>query len=98
MTFTDGKPFVVTADDIKGFSTGRPFACERCRGEFAIGEIARWQYMHHHMNIMVCVACDTPDLIEWWSEFWPIVAWYGQRYFNDYPCKPTGRPTKALAA
>jgi hypothetical protein len=98
VSFTDGKPFVVTEEDIRGFGAGRPFACERCRGEFVVGETARWQYMPQALNITVCTACDTEDLIESWTHFWKVVSWYGARHFADYPTKPRGCLTNARLA
>lgn len=94
----NGKPFIVTEQDVRNSrASGVLFACARCRGEFVAGETARWQYMPQGCpNILVCIACDTSDLGEWWSKFWPVVAWYGRRYFNDYPFKPTGKITEGM--
>lgn len=64
--FTNGKPFVVTADDVtKPWSCGKGgerFRCYLCGHRFVAGDVARWQYTNDTSNAggnpMVCVKCD----------------------------------------
>ena len=66
MSFTDGKPFVVTESQCRaswlGGKNGKHFRCGLCGHKFAVGDIARWQYTNdiHGAggNPLVCQKCD----------------------------------------
>lgn len=72
MSFTDQKPRIATEEDIKapwsGGEQGKYFRCKLCRHHFQAGDYYRWIYMgkEGYMNIIVCRACDTPDVKEKW--------------------------------
>ena len=66
MSFTDGKPFVVTEEDTRrpwgGGANGKYFRCYLCGHRFQAGDVARWQFTNDTPgaggNPMVCQACD----------------------------------------
>lgn len=65
MSFTDGKPFIVTdADCHKRWGGGRDgkfFRCYLCGHKFVEGDVVRWQYTNDTDaggNPMVCEKCD----------------------------------------
>jgi hypothetical protein len=76
VSFTDGKPFTVTEEDIhkpwSGGANGKYFRCGLCGHKFVSGETARWQFTNNIPgaggNPLVCSACDTPDVIEKWKQ------------------------------
>lgn len=78
MSFTDQKPFKVTAEDIKkpwsGGINGEYFRCGLCGHRFQVGDTARWQYTNNIPgaggNPMVCERCDgTKDQVaEKWMQ------------------------------
>lgn len=65
MSFTDQKPWVVTARDLKLNWGGSPknFRCGFCGHRFKEGDTARWLYTNDLPgaggNPLMCVACDT---------------------------------------
>lgn len=75
--FTNGKPFVVTADDTKkpwsGGKGGEYFRCYLCGHKFEAGDVARWQHTNDVPgaggNPMVCQKCDgtREEVIEKWK-------------------------------
>ncbi len=64
MSFTDGKPFIVTEKQValKWGTSGSPLRCGCCGHTFAEGDTAHWQYTNDTPgaggNPFVCVACD----------------------------------------
>lgn len=68
MSFTDQKPWVATAEDLKqrwGFGApGERFRCGLCGAHFAVGDVVRWQYTNDVPgcggNPLVCQKCDGP--------------------------------------
>lgn len=72
MSFTDQKPRTATEEDLKapwsGGTQGRYFRCKLCGHHFQLGDYWRWISMSkvHCINIIVCKACDTPDVKEKW--------------------------------
>jgi hypothetical protein len=75
MSFTDGKPFVVTEEDThlawSGGENGKYFRCNLCGYKFKAGDIARWQFTNNIEgaggNPMVCSSCDN-NVIEKWKQ------------------------------
>jgi hypothetical protein len=70
VSFTDGKPFVLsqrTVDGFKNVRKERDLACEMCGKEFIVGDDMRWvlanSYSPSTGNFFVCATCDGPDLI-----------------------------------
>ena len=74
MSFTDGKPFVVTEESRRapwsGGKNGECFRCYLCGYKFKLGDTARWQFTNNIPgaggNPLVCTDCDGPDVIERW--------------------------------
>jgi hypothetical protein len=74
----DGKPFVVTEEDMErpwsGFRDGRTFRCHLCGRFFKPGMAARFVLCNgvkearnlgvHCGNVMVCATCDGSDIYE----------------------------------
>lgn len=68
MSFTDGKPWISSEEDIHknwgGVRDGSKFACGLCGVRFRAGDCVRWQYTNDIPgaggNPFVCVACDAP--------------------------------------
>lgn len=74
--WTNGKPFVVTEAHMSmpwsGFRDGRLFRCHMCGAFFKPGDVARFVWCNnvkeareagvHCGNVMVCDACDGPDI------------------------------------
>lgn len=66
MSFTDGKPFSATAEDIKrpwdGDKNGKNFRCALCGHKFKAGDTVRWQFTNDTKgaggNPFVCIDCD----------------------------------------
>lgn len=66
MSFTDGKPWTVTEEDVgrmwSGGKNGKYFRCGLCGHKFQPGDYARWQYTNDIPgaggNPMVCEKCD----------------------------------------
>jgi hypothetical protein len=66
MSFTDGKPWVVTEKDCRvswaGGKNGKYFLCGLCGYKFKPGDTVRWQYTNDVQgasgNPLVCVECD----------------------------------------
>lgn len=66
MSFTDGKPFTVTAEHVtlnwSGGPNGRWFRCNLCGHKFKAGDVARWQFTNDIPgaggNPLVCEQCD----------------------------------------
>lgn len=76
MSFTDGKPFVATAQQCAarwgGAAPGERFRCYMCGHRFEPGDVARWQYTnnlpgHYGGNPFVCARCDGPDVVDRWK-------------------------------
>jgi hypothetical protein len=63
MSFTDGKPWVVTEAQTK-LAWGGGFHCRLCGHDFKAGDTARWIFANftgspsHYGNFLVCTACD----------------------------------------
>jgi len=76
MSFTDQKPRVATAEDIKapwsGVKNGKRFYCMLCGYHFQVGDIWRWVSggKKHLLNLMVCEKCDGDDVLERWEKWW----------------------------
>ena len=78
MSFTDGKPFAATNEDLKrswsGGKDGKYFRCYLCGHRFKEGDIVRWQYTNDTPgaggNPFVCVKCDgtREEIIEKWKQ------------------------------
>lgn len=71
MSFTDQKPFVVTAELRKapwrGYSDGRAFRCYLCGYPFVEGDTARWVFSPQKWgNFFTCQDCDGPDVLDRW--------------------------------
>lgn len=73
VSFTDGKPFVVTQEMLSmpwgGFRDGRKLRCLLCGAFFMVGTSARWVYAngggpYRHGNFYVCLPCDGPDVLD----------------------------------
>jgi hypothetical protein len=66
MTWTDGKPFIAHAIDLKTrWNSGKPgeyFRCGLCGYKFAVGDTVRWQFTNDTPgaggNPFVCKCCD----------------------------------------
>ena len=66
MSFTDGKPWIATAEDVKrrwsGGKDGKYFRCGLCGVKFKEGDTVRWQCTNDVPgaagNPFVCVNCD----------------------------------------
>lgn len=92
MSFTDQKPHIVTAQDIKapwsGHKDGKRFYCRLCGHQFQVGDIFRWVYAGsiHRTNLLVCEVCDGVDVLyrweKWWQE-WEHLAKTKFRYIAD---------------
>ena len=93
MSFTDGKPFVVTEEDThknwSGGSNGIYFRCYLCGHKFKAGDTARWQFTNNINgaggNPMVCSFCDT-DVIGKWKQMCVEVRtkfWWFMRRYDD---------------
>lgn len=77
MSFTDGKPWVVTDKDCRakwgGADNGKRFRCYLCGHKFVPGDVARWQYTNDTPdaggNPMVCKDCDgtKDEIVEKWK-------------------------------
>lgn len=87
MSFTDGKPFTVTAEHLKVNWSGRgraAFRCGLCMHSLEKGDVARWVYVARQApNIFVCEACDGPDVAERFQRRWadvirPILEMWGE--------------------
>lgn len=73
MSFTDGKPRVATAEDLKapwsGRRDGSRFRCRLCGHKFAVGDVWRFVFANfsaspsHYGNFFVCEKCDGPDVL-----------------------------------
>lgn len=92
MSFTDQKPRIATAEDVKapwsGYSNGKRFYCRLCGHQFQVGDTFRWVYAGsiHRCNLLVCELCDCPDVLthweDWWQE-WESLAKTKFRYIAD---------------
>lgn len=74
--WTNGKPFTVTDEMMSqpwsGYRDGRMFRCHMCGEFFRPGMVARFVWCNgikaaqdagvHCGNVMVCAACDGPDI------------------------------------
>jgi hypothetical protein len=62
VSFTDGKAWAVTAEDMKRRWGGSGLVCGFCGHRFALGDRARWQYTNDTPgaggNPFVCEGCD----------------------------------------
>lgn len=76
MSFTDGKPVIVTQEHLKAHWGGRdprkcPFRCMMCGHRFELGDTFRFVYTNNISgaggNPIVCAVCNTPDVIERWK-------------------------------
>lgn len=87
MSFTDGKPWVATAEDCARDwncgKNGKHFRCGLCGHRFVVGDRVRWQYTNDIPgaggNPFVCQSCDGPDMIERWKAKcaeWASDAWW----------------------
>lgn len=87
MSFTDGKPWIATAEDCKRrWSCGAPgerFRCYLCGHQFVPGDRVRWQYTNNVSgaggNPLACERCDGPDVVERWKAKcaeWNSNAWW----------------------
>lgn len=76
MGFTDQKPRVATAEDVKapwsGIEGGKRFYCYLCGHKFQVGDTWRWVYAgkEHLCNLIVCSSCDGEDVLERWVKWW----------------------------
>ncbi len=78
MSFTDGKPFTVTAEDVhrpwNGGVNGKYFRCYLCGHKFKIGDVARWQFTNDVPGVggnpMVCQKCDgtKEEIVTKWKQ------------------------------
>ncbi len=75
-SFTNGKPRVATAEDLKrpwgGVRDGSRFRCYLCGHRFKVGDTYRWQFTNSindaaSGNPFVCESCDGPDVIARWT-------------------------------
>lgn len=68
MSFLNGQPFTVTAEQTKlpwsGKRDGSRFRCMLCGHRFIEGDVVRFQFMKTGPNSMVCTNCDGPDVVE----------------------------------
>jgi hypothetical protein len=68
MSFTDGRPWTVSAEDTKLRWMGAPeyFRCSLCTQRFRVGDTARFVYGNDGSskfgNFLVCAGCDGPDV------------------------------------
>jgi hypothetical protein len=75
MSFTDGKPHVVTHEDLtrpwSGHTDGSHFRCYLCGHRFKVGDVFRWQFTNNVKgaggNPFVCERCDGPDVVGRWK-------------------------------
>lgn len=71
MAFTDQKQRVATEEHVKarwgGVPNGERFRCYLCGHKFHVGDKWRWVCTNKYINFMVCDACDSPDVIEKWT-------------------------------
>ena len=81
MSFLDGKPFIVSAEDYitakdevavwSGCPSGGWFRCAMCGHRFVEGDGARWLYMNdivgYSGNPLICSACDGDDVLDRWK-------------------------------
>ena len=87
MSFTDGKPFVVTELHLRlpwsGGKEAKNFRCYLCGYRFKLGDVVRWQYTNDGTgspgNPLVCQACDGPDVRERWAAQW--ADWRSERFW-----------------
>lgn len=84
MSFTDGKPWIATAMDVRanwsGLSNGDGFRCNLCGHRFQPGDRVRWQYSNIHINLLVCEECDdTPERLS--EKFLDLLAEYNADRF-----------------
>lgn len=68
MSFTDQKPFEVTADDLRR-RWGSGFKCKLCGHEFVLGDTVRWVYANGTPgaqcgNFLVCFGCDGENVLQ----------------------------------
>jgi hypothetical protein len=72
MSFTDQKPRIATADDLKanwgGSPSGQRFRCYMCGHRFVVGDQWRWVSGKGTINFLVCAECDGPDIFVRWTE------------------------------
>lgn len=92
-SFTKGRPWTVTAEDLKkpwsGKRDGSRFRCVPCGHRFEVGDVARFQWANFKDspwpggNFFVCVRCDGPDLLKrmgaLWRESRERFAWLWER-------------------
>jgi hypothetical protein len=72
LSFTDGKPREVTAEDLKLKWSGSTenFRCRLCGHRFKVGDVFRWVFANfaespsRHGNFLVCVSCDGTDVLK----------------------------------
>jgi formate-dependent nitrite reductase cytochrome c552 subunit len=76
VSFTDGKPCVVTPRHLETRWGGYPakdyFRCRMCGHHFVEGDVFRWVYTNnlpnpYGGNPIVCTTCDGPDVIDRWK-------------------------------
>ena len=76
MSFTDQKPRIATEADTKapwsGYKNGERFYCYLCGHKFVVGDGWRWVCAGsiRRSNLLVCNACDCPDVLEKWKQWW----------------------------
>lgn len=76
MSFTDQKPFTVTANQLKlnwaGGKDGKYFRCGLCGHKFKEGDYARWIFTNDIPNCggnpFVCYDCDSIDVKDKWKD------------------------------
>jgi formate-dependent nitrite reductase cytochrome c552 subunit len=78
MSFTDGKPRIVTPEDLSlrwgCAKPGQRFRCTMCGHRFEVGDVWRFVYTNglkdgrYGGNPIVCEPCDGPDVIERWKK------------------------------
>jgi hypothetical protein len=75
MSFTDGKPWLATAEDCAKdwccAPNGKDFRCGLCGYKFMVGDTVRWMFTNNIPgaggNPFVCLTCDGPLVIEVWK-------------------------------
>jgi len=68
MSFTDQKPRIATAEDVKaswgGGKDGKYFRCKLCGHKFEVGDYYRFVF-HNYGNIIICQSCDDNPTAKW---------------------------------
>lgn len=75
MSFTDQKQRIATEQECnarwEGSSPGKRFRCYLCGYKFVVDDCWRWIYdngIDGPGNFIVCVKCDSPDVIDRWRK------------------------------